>query len=170
MPKKPVAVEWQVARDAQMRQVVQKGSATAHPELGHAVHVEVGGLDPARDYFYRFSIGRERSRIGRARTLPPPGASPTQIRFAAAGCQRYEDGYFTAWRAIAEERFDFVFHYGDYIYEYRLLRPGERPCQWCVRCPASPTRSTPSTTTATATRSTRLTPICRSRTRPRPSS
>ncbi len=30
-------------------------------------------------------------------------------------------------KEIAAEQFDFVFHYGDYIYEYRLVRPGERP-------------------------------------------
>ena len=50
-----------------------------------------------------------------------------QLRFGVAGCQRYDDGYFTAYRQIAAERFDFVFHYGDYIYEYRVVRPGERP-------------------------------------------
>ena len=126
MPKRPVEVDWSVATDERMRQVVQKGTAIAHPELGHAVHVEVGGLEPARDYFYQFTIGGERSRVGRARTLPPAGAPVAQLRFAVAGCQRYEDGYFTAYRRIAAERFDFVFHYGDYIYEYRVLRPGER--------------------------------------------
>jgi alkaline phosphatase D len=126
MPMRTVEVAWQVASDPQMQRVVQKGAATAYPELGHAVHVEVGGLDPARDYFYRFTAGRERSRIGRARTLPSAGAAAAEVRFATAGCQRYDDGYFTGWRKIAEERFDFVFHYGDYIYEYRVVRPGER--------------------------------------------
>ena len=71
MPKSPVEVEWSVATDERMREVVQKGTAIAHPELGHAVHVEVDGLEPARDYFYQFTIGEERSRVGRARTLPP---------------------------------------------------------------------------------------------------
>jgi alkaline phosphatase D len=126
MPKRPVEVEWAVASDTRMRQIAQKGKTIAHPELGHAVHVEVGGLEPARDYFYRFTIGAERSRIGRTRTLPPIGAPVAQIRFGLAGCQKYEDGFFTAWRRIAEERLDFVFHYGDYIYEYRTVRPGER--------------------------------------------
>jgi alkaline phosphatase D len=125
MPKRPVEVEWSVATDERMRQGVRKGTAVAHPELGHAVHVEIGGLEPGRDYFYQFTIGKERSRVGRARTLPPAGAAVEQIRFAVAGCQKYEDGYFTAYRNIAAERFDFVFHYGDYIYEYRVLRPGQ---------------------------------------------
>jgi alkaline phosphatase D len=42
----------------------------------------------------------------------------TQVRFAAARCQHWESGYYTAWRRIAEENLDFVFHYGDYIYEF----------------------------------------------------
>jgi alkaline phosphatase D len=127
MPKKMVEVDWAVAADPAMRQVMQRGKASAHPELGHAVHVEVGGLEPSREYFYQFTIGGERSRAGRAKTLPAAGAGTAQIRFAAAGCQRYEDGYFTAFKRLAEERFDFVYHYGDYIYEYRAVRPGERP-------------------------------------------
>lgn len=125
MPRKPVEVEWSVATDERMRQVTQKGNTIAHPELGHAVHVEVGGLEPARDYFYQFTIGGERSRVGRARTLPPAGGPVTQLRFGVAGCQRYEHGLFTAFRRLAAERFDFVFHYGDYIYEPRVARPGE---------------------------------------------
>ena len=127
MPKKPVEVEWTVATDERMRQVAQKGKAIAYPELGHAVHVEIGGLESARDYYYQFTTGGERSRVGRSRTLPPAGSQVAQLRFAVAGCQRYEAGYFTAWRRIAAERFDFVFHYGDYIYEYRFARPGELP-------------------------------------------
>jgi len=125
MPKKPVEVEWSVATDERMRQVAQKGNTVAHPELGHAVHVEIGGLQPARDYFYQFTVGGERSRVGRARTLPPAGAPVAQLRFGVAGCQRYEHGLFTAFRHLAAERFYFVFHYGDYIYEPRVVRPGE---------------------------------------------
>lgn len=127
MPRKAVEVAWAVASDEPLRQVVQQGTVMAHPELGHAVHVEVSGLEPGRDYFYHFTLGSERSRTGRARTLPPAGAPVGHLRFGVAGCQRYEDGYFTAYQQIAAERFDFVFHYGDYIYEARLIRPGERP-------------------------------------------
>src|SRR5215475_5191794 len=141
MPKRPVEVEWAVAGDARMRQIAQKGTAIAHPELGHAVHVEVGGLEPARDYFYQFTIGAERSRIGRARTLPPAGASVAQIRFGLAGCQKYEDGFFTAYQRIAEEQFDFLYHYGDYIYERRVVRPGERALPVARVMPGDPDKT-----------------------------
>src|SRR5262249_32116237 len=95
-------------------------------ELAHAVHVEVDGLEPAREYFYQFTVGNEQSTVGRTRTLPPAGTPVAQIRFGLAGCQRYEDGFYTGWRRIAEDRFGFVFHYGDYIYGRRVLRPGDR--------------------------------------------
>jgi alkaline phosphatase D len=126
MPRQAVEVSWAVASDEPLRQVVQQGTAMAHPDLGHAVHVEVGGLAPARDYFYRFTVGAAQSPVGRARTLPAVAAPVAQLRFAVAGCQRYEDGYFTAYQHLAAERLDFVFHYGDYIYEQRRVRPGER--------------------------------------------
>jgi len=119
MPMAPVAVDWQVAADERFGSIVARGTMIARPELGHAVHVEVSGLLPARPYWYRFSVGRERSIRGRARTLPLAGAPTGRVRFAVAGCQHYEDGLFTAHRHLAAEDIDFVYHYGDYIYEGR---------------------------------------------------
>ncbi len=120
MPRRAVEVSWEIAADETMTRRLSGGVATARPDLSHAVHVEVGGLEPGREYFYRFEVGGIRSQIGRAKTLPAPGREGA-VRFAAAGCQRYEDGLFTAWRHIADERLDFVVHYGDYIYEYAAI-------------------------------------------------
>jgi len=138
MPMKAVEVAYEIATEANMRGVVQRGTALARPELGHAVHVEIAGLQPNRDYFYRFSCGGERTMIGRARTLPAVGASLERVNFGVLGCQRYEDGFFTAFRHVADERFDFVFHYGDYIYEYRMVRPNERPLPVARVMPGEP--------------------------------
>lgn len=119
MPMAPVEVEWQVASDERMRTVVQKGVAIARPELGHSVHVDVAGLEPGRPYWYRFIVGRERSIVGRARTTSA-AAGLDRLRFGVAGCQHYEDGLYTAYRHLADEDgVDFVYHYGDYIYEAR---------------------------------------------------
>lgn len=122
MPAQPVEVQWEVAEDDGFKTIVRKGSAVARPELGHAVHVEVGGLQPARPYWYRFVAGRERSFPGRAMTAPAAGASVERLRFAVAGCQAYDAGFFTAHRKLAGEGVDFVFCYGDYIYEGRSNR------------------------------------------------
>lgn len=119
MPMVPVLVQWEVAADEQFRDIAARGDAVAHPELGHSVHVEVAGLAPDRPYWYRFRCGSERSLTGRSRTFPLPGAHADRVRFVVAGCQHYEEGYFGLWRDIAEAPVDFVFHYGDYIYEGR---------------------------------------------------
>ncbi|MBU4433930.1 MAG: alkaline phosphatase D family protein [Alphaproteobacteria bacterium] len=127
MPMVPVEVTWEVAADAGFKTVVAKGVAVAPPELGHAVHVEVAGLEANRDYWYRFVAGSERSGVGRARTTPPAGAHVDRVRFAVAGCQHYEGGYYTAHRRMAEDHPDFVFCYGDYIYEGRGNRLSNGP-------------------------------------------
>jgi alkaline phosphatase D len=43
----------------------------------------------------------------------------SRIKFAVCGCSHWEDGYFTAYRHMAAEDFDFIFHTGDFIYESR---------------------------------------------------
>ncbi len=119
MPMAPISVDWQVASDERFTTLVAKGSAIALPELAHSVHVEVDGLLPDRPYWYRFSVGRDRSIAGRARTLPLAGTAIDRLRFGVCGCQNYEDGLFNAYRHLADEDLAFVFHYGDYIYEGR---------------------------------------------------
>jgi len=119
MPRQPVEVRWEVARDPRFTDIAAQGTAVAHPDLGHSVHVELGGLAPDRPYWYRFIAGRERSLVGRARTLPAPGSRVARVRFAVAGCQAYEQGLYTAHQYLAREELDFVYCYGDYIYEYR---------------------------------------------------
>lgn len=117
MPRRQIPVTWEVASDPQFKTIVQTGTSMAMPELAHAVHVEVTGMQPNRPYWYRFMVAGYHSRVGCSRTLPLPGAPLDRVRFVVAGCQYYELGYFTAWKRIAEEPIDFVFHYGDYIYE-----------------------------------------------------
>ena len=119
MPMAVVEVGWKVASDPLMRRIVRRGSELARPELGHSVHAEVHGLEPGREYWYRFVVGRERSPVGRTRTAPAPGTPVARLRFGTCGCSNYESGHFTALRHLAREHFDFVFHSGDYIYEYR---------------------------------------------------
>ena len=114
---KPVAVRWEVAADEAFSRIVRQGTQLAVPELGHSVHVEVEGLESDRPYWYRFMTGSEASPVGRTRTLPAPGTPADRLRFAFASCQNYEHGYYTAYRHMAQEELDLVFHLGDYIYE-----------------------------------------------------
>jgi alkaline phosphatase D len=117
LPSVDIPVQWQVATDEKMSQVVAKGEAIATPELAHSVHVVVEGLESDRWYWYQFKTGNEVSPIGRTRTAPALGSSLAQFSFAFASCQNYEHGYFNAYRHMSEEAIDFVVHLGDYIYE-----------------------------------------------------
>src|SRR5918996_4168126 len=124
MPHHRAAVQWQVAKDPGMRRVVRRGVALAVPELAHSVHVELAGLDPQREYFFRFKYRDELSPVGRTITAPLPTASVGSLGFAFASCQRWDEGYYSAYRRMAEEDLAFVVHLGDYLYEYGIDEHG----------------------------------------------
>ena len=109
-------VHWEVATDEAFRDVVRRGDETALAADGHSVHAEVGGLDPARWYWYRFVSGDARSEAGRTRTAPAAGRD-APFAFAIASCQRWDDGHYAAWRHLADGSPDLVVFLGDYIYE-----------------------------------------------------
>ncbi|MFF0426769.1 alkaline phosphatase D family protein [Streptomyces sp. NPDC004520] len=124
LPAARVPVHWELARDERFTRSVRRGLAVAHPEFRHTVHVEVGHLDPDRVFFYRFRVGGWTSPVGRTRTAPAPGAHNSRLKLAAVSCQAYQDGYFTAYRHLADEDLDVVFHLGDYLYEYAVDATG----------------------------------------------
>ncbi|MFF6785743.1 alkaline phosphatase D family protein [Streptomyces sp. NPDC012510] len=126
LPAQRVTVHWELAHDERFRRIVRRGTATAHPEFHHTVHVEVGHLAPGRVYHYRFRTGTWISETGRTRTAPGRGhlTTSTALTFAAVSCQRYDQGYYTAYRHLAHEDVDIVVHLGDYLYEYAVNSVG----------------------------------------------
>jgi alkaline phosphatase D len=119
MPDRPVAVRWEVAEDDRFRRVRRTGVAIAGPRLAHSVHVEVDGLRPGREYWYRFRVGGQASPVGRTRTAPAPWERPQRLRFAFASCQDFQAGRYTAYPHLIAEDVAFVAFLGDYIYENR---------------------------------------------------
>lgn len=115
-PKPQEAVRWEIATDDGFRDVVRSGVGTAIAADAHSLHVTVDGLAPSRWYWYRFTASGTRSETGRTRTAPPAGADEP-FAFAIASCQRFDDGYYAAWRHLADESPDLVVFLGDYIYE-----------------------------------------------------
>jgi len=118
-------VSWQLAQDERFTQVVREGRESTGSELGHSVHVELAGLAPGREYFYRFRTGDAISAVGRTRTAPAPGTM-TPLTMCFASCAHYEQGLYTAYRRLAEDEPDLVLHLGDYIYEYGAGTGGVR--------------------------------------------
>lgn len=81
----------------------------------HTVRIDLEGkLQPGRTYYYRFVYADVPSMIGRLKTLPEEAQD---ISIAFATCQNYADGYFTAYRHMAQEDLQLVVHLGDFIYE-----------------------------------------------------
>ena len=75
-----VEVGWEVAaRRAHAAAWSGSGRAVAPPDLAHSVHVDVRGLEPGREYWYRFTVGDWASPPGpdahraRARRAPRRG-------------------------------------------------------------------------------------------------
>ncbi len=119
---KPVGVRWQVAHDETFTRIALQGTATALPQLGHSVHVDLRGLQSDRWYFYRFIVGTGASAmmsdVGRTRTAPAQNARVDKLRFAFASCQNWDHGFFAAYRQMVQDNPDLVVFLGDYIYEY----------------------------------------------------
>ena len=113
-----IPVRWEVAADDRMQSVVRSGDAAATTDLAHSVHVEADGLRPSTDYWYRFTAGGQQSAVGRLRTAPAPNHTMSNIKIAVASCQKYENGYYTAYGQMLADQPDLVIHVGDYIYEY----------------------------------------------------
>ena len=64
------AVQWELASDPSLSHIIQRGESLATPALAHSVHVDIQGLEPGREYWYRFSVSGQTSAIGRTKTLP----------------------------------------------------------------------------------------------------
>lgn len=109
-------VDWAVATDSEMSNVIRSGTARTKESSDLTVKVDVDGLEPGSTYFYRFEALGSVSQVGRTKTLPSTGTD--HIRFAMVSCAKYNAGYFNAYSRIADrEDLQFLLHLGDYIYE-----------------------------------------------------
>lgn len=122
-------VDWLVARDPELTDIVTTGSVRTDASRDFTVKVDAQGLQPGQTYYYRFSHQGVQSPIGRTRTLPVGAVG--HLRFAVASCSNFAAGYFNAYRRIAERAdLDLVVHLGDYLYEYGSGQFGScRPCE-----------------------------------------
>lgn len=112
-----IKLNWELADDERFASVRRRGEWFTSADLAHSAHVEVTDLAPDRTYWYRFTVGDAVSPVGRTRTLPSAGATPTTLRFATASCQHYEQGFFHAYRGLIADEPRFLLFLGDSIYE-----------------------------------------------------
>ncbi|MGW7526322.1 alkaline phosphatase D family protein [Streptomyces sp. NPDC054783] len=129
-------VSWVVARDKAFTGIVAKGSVTATAASDHTVKADVRGLEPATDYWFRFSAGGTDSPVARTRTAPAADANVSSLRFGVVTCANWEAGYFASYRHLAARGdLDAWLHLGDYIYEYKS---GEYAARGTVVRPHAP--------------------------------
>jgi alkaline phosphatase D len=120
-----ISLTAELAEDPAFEHVVAAVQTRALAAADHTCRVLVGGLRPARTYWYRFmDEDGHGSRIGRTRTAPADD-DPRPVRFAFVSCQNICEGAQNAYRrmifederAAPEEQLAFVLHLGDFIYE-----------------------------------------------------
>lgn len=127
-----VDVAWEVAVDPDFVAIVARGTTEAAPASDHTVKVDVTGLAPGTDHWYRFRSGGTASPVGRTRTAPSSDDAIDALRVGVVTCAEWEFGEFGAYGRLAErDDVDVVLHLGDYIYEFGLgygplASPGER--------------------------------------------
>lgn len=118
-----IDVQWRVATDAGMANIIADGTTTALASRGYAVHVRPNTLPSNSWLYYEFEALGEISRLGRTRTFPGRLDRADRLRFAVVSCQNYTQGFYPAWADIAawrdqgEDDLDCVIHTGDYMYE-----------------------------------------------------
>ncbi len=115
----------EVAEDEAFRRVIAHAQAPVSSAADWTARVLIGGLKPARTYWYRFTdTDGNGSRVGRTITAPLPN-DPRTVNFAFVSCQDVNEGKLNAYRrmiyederAPAAEQLGFVLHLGDFIYE-----------------------------------------------------
>src|SRR5476649_233341 len=93
----------EVAEDEAFRRVVAQARAPVAAAADWTTRVLVGGLKPARTYWYRFTdADGNGSRIGRTITAPQ-GSDPRAVNFAFVSCQDVNEGKLNSYRRMIFE-------------------------------------------------------------------
>ena len=107
-----------IAKDRKFSNVVEERSVVCLKKRDFTARTFVNDLKPDETYYYRFTGKDSKSPVGRFKTAPPKN-SRKPIRIAFYSCQHWEQGFYNAQRAIANEKdLDLVVCLGDYMYEY----------------------------------------------------
>ncbi|QIW96740.1 hypothetical protein AMS68_002258 [Peltaster fructicola] len=117
----PVCVDYKVAEDAELRDVVTSGRAFTSSDIDYTVKVEAKDLKPFTRYYYQFNVcgTDKKSTLGRTKTAPRVNDDVDKVGLAVYTCSNYPFGYFNAYgNSARKDNVDYVVHLGDYIYEY----------------------------------------------------
>ena len=112
-----IPVDWSVATDREMSNVVVSGTQEAIAEHDWTIKVDVTGLATGETYYYQFVSQGKKSVIGRTRTAF--GAGIDEMRMAVMSCSSYWSSWWSGLSHLANRNdLDLVVHLGDYLYDF----------------------------------------------------
>jgi alkaline phosphatase D len=120
--KSPVCLNFVVASDEALSDVVDHGTVYTSSDVDYTVKVEATGLAPFTNYYYQFTIcnSDNSSPLGRTKTTPAARDDVSEVGLAVYSCSNFPFGFFNAYgNTVRKESVDYVIHLGDYIYEYK---------------------------------------------------
>jgi alkaline phosphatase D len=120
--KSPVCLNYVVATDQALSDVVDHGTVYTSSDVDYTVKVEATGLDAFTYYYYQFSVcnSKNSSPIGRTKTTPAAKDDVSSVSLAIYSCSNFPFGFFNAYgNTVRKDSVDYVVHLGDYIYEYK---------------------------------------------------
>lgn len=113
----PVTVQWKIATDTTMTNIVNSGTFITNQDRDYTVKVDADNLEPNTYYYYQFEAFNKKSQIGRTKTAPTVNIGSS--RFGIVSCANLEAGFFNVYKVMNERNdMDAVVCLGDYIYEY----------------------------------------------------
>lgn len=122
LSKAPICVEYKVASDEELGELVDSGTIYTSSDIDYTVKVEAKNLEPFTTYWYQFNVcgSDNKSPLGRTKTTPDEDDDVTEIGIAVYSCSNFPFGFFNAYgNPVRKDSVDYVIHLGDYIYEYK---------------------------------------------------
>ncbi|KAI9880423.1 MAG: hypothetical protein M1823_006737, partial [Watsoniomyces obsoletus] len=119
--KSPICLNWAVASDKAMSQVISKGTAYTSSDIDYTVKVEATDLQAFTTYYYQFTVcqSNKKSIVGRTKTTPNANDDTSAVNLAVYSCSNFPFGFFNAYgNPVRKNSVDYVIHLGDFIYEY----------------------------------------------------
>lgn len=114
---KTVPLEWKVATDKAMINIVSSGLVETNADVDYTVKIDADRLLANTTYYYEFTGPHGvKSGVGQTQTLPVGFVE--KVKLAVCSCANYPAGFFNVYQAMSKSDADVVLHLGDYIYEY----------------------------------------------------
>ncbi|KAH7406864.1 phosphodiesterase/alkaline phosphatase D precursor [Phaeosphaeria sp. MPI-PUGE-AT-0046c] len=120
--KSPICVDYKVASDKDLADVVDSGTVYTSSDVDFTVKVEAKNMKPYTTYYYQFAVcnSNNTSPVGRTKTTPNADDDVTEVGLAVYSCANYPFGFFDSYgNVVRKDSVDYVVHLGDYIYEYK---------------------------------------------------